>query len=321
MKRVTLALVSLFFAAIAPRALLAQSVDEGIALFKAGKAAEARAVFAPLAERDPVAAFYLGQIEMGDNADDKAADWFEKAVKMSPRNSVYYDWLGRAYGRQAQHASKFRLPFLARKTKNAWDTSLALDPNNLDVRDDLITYYTRAPGFLGGSKDKAREMASEIKKRNAYRGSFAVVNLCAADEDTACVERELKGLTSSYPDSAPAFATLAAHYANQKDFDKAFAVLDERLRANSNELTSLFAYGRTAALSGQNLDRGAEALRKYLSAPTPERGATPASAHFRLGMIYEKKGAKDQARREYQTALQLNPKLEDAKKALSALGN
>ena len=83
MKRFLFAQVSLFLVTLGSGRLLAQSVDDGIALFKAGKSAEARAVFTPLADRDPVAAFYLGQIEMGDNADDKAADWFEKAVKMS----------------------------------------------------------------------------------------------------------------------------------------------------------------------------------------------------------------------------------------------
>lgn len=299
----------------------AQTVDEGIALFKAEKFAEAKAMLLPFGDRDPNAAFYLGQIEMGVNDDGKAADWFEKAVKMSPRNSVYYDWLGRAYGRQAQHASKFRLPFLARKTKNAWDTSLALDPNNLDVREDLITYYTQAPGFLGGSKDKAKEMVVEISKRNAYRGAFAAVNLCIAQKDNACAERELLGITAANPDSASAFASLAGFYANQKDYDKAFAVIDARLRERPTELTTLFALGRTAALSGQNLDRGEQALKKYLSAPPPEHGPAPANAHYRLGMVYEKKGAKDLARREYQTTLQLNPRHEEAQKSLKALEN
>ena len=298
----------------------AQSVEQGIALFNAKKYSEAKTVLLPFGQRDASAAFYLGQIEMNDNADDKAAEWFEKAVKMNPQSAVYYDWLGRAYGRQAQHANKFRLPFLARKTRNAWETALALDPNNLDVRDDLIAYYTQAPGFLGGSKEKAREMASEIKKRNQYRGSLSVANLCAVEKDSVCVERELTETAASYPDSGGVFASLAAFYANHQQYDKSFALLDERLRKKPNELTALFQVGRTASLSGQNLDRGEAALKKYLASPTPDKAPAPANAHYRLGLIYEKKGAKDLARQEYQTALQLNPKLEDAQKALNALG-
>jgi tetratricopeptide (TPR) repeat protein len=183
-----------------------------------------------------------------------------------------------------------------------------------------MAYYTQAPGFLGGSKDKAREMAAEIKKRNAYRGSIAMANLCATDKDNACVERELVSITASYPDSAGAFVSLAAFYANQKEYDKAFSVLDQRLRTRPNELLTLFQVGRTAALSGQNLDRGEAALKTYLASPTPANGPPAASAHYRLGLIYEKKGATNLAREEYRTALQLNPRLEDAKKALSTLG-
>jgi tetratricopeptide (TPR) repeat protein len=299
--------------------LQGQSVEQGIQLFNARKYAEARAALLPYGQTDASAAFYLGRIELDNNDPDKAADWFEGAVKLNPKSAVYHNWLARAYGTQAQHANKFRLPFLARKTKNVLETALALDPDNLDVRDDLITYYTQAPGFLGGSKEKAREVALEIKKRNAYRGSMAAANLCAADKDLTCVERELAGMVASYPDSAAVYASLAAFYANQKQFDKAFAVLDARLRAKPDELTTLYALGRTASLSGQNLDQGERALKTYLASPTPERGPAPAHVHYRLGTIYEKKGAKELAREEYRTALQLNPRHEDAQKALAAL--
>ena len=81
----------------------------------------------------------------------------------------------------------------------------------------------------------------------------------------------------------------------------------------------LYQIGRTASLSGLHLDRGEEALKAYIASPLAN-GPAPANAHYRLGMIYEKKGAKDLARREYQLALELNPRLEDAEKALRALG-
>jgi tetratricopeptide (TPR) repeat protein len=314
----TAAFAFLMFALLAIP-LRAQSVEQGIQLFNARKYVEAQVALLPHGQTDASAAFYLGRIEMDNNDADKAADWFEVAVKLNPKSAVYHDWLARAYGTQAQRASIFRRAGLARKTKNALDTGLALDPDNLEVRDDLIIYYSRAPGFLGGSKEKAREMALEIRKRNAYRGSLAAANLCAAEKDLACAERELTGMVTSYPDSPAVYGSLAAFYANQKQFDKAFAVLDERLRAKPAELTTLYAVGRTVSLSGQNLDRGEQALKTYLASPTPERGPAPAHVHYRLGTIYEKKGATALAREEYRTALQLNPRHEDAQKSLAAL--
>jgi tetratricopeptide (TPR) repeat protein len=313
------AVSALFALSLLAVPLRGQSVEHGIRLFNDSKFGEARVALLPFGERDASAAYYLGRIELEGSDADKAVEWFERAVRMSPKSSLYYDWLGRAYGTQAQHANRFRQPFLARKTKNAWETALALDPDNLDVRDDLIIFYTRVPGFLGGNKEKAREMALEIKKRNVYRGSIAATSLCAADNDTLCVVRGLQEMMISYPDSAGVYAGLAMFYANQKQFDKAFAVLDERLRTKPNELRTLYQLGRTAALSGQNLDRGEEALKLVLASPTPESGPSPAGLHYRLGMIYEKKGAKELAREEYRTVLQLNPRHQDAQKALAGL--
>ncbi len=317
--RLPFAALALLASTLFAASLRAQSVEEGIRLFNAKKFAEARVALLPHGQTDASAAYYLGRIDLENDDADKAVEWFEGAVRMNPKSAVYYDWLGRVYGTQAQHASKFRLPFLARKTKNAWDTALALDPDNLEVRDDLITYYMRAPGFLGGSKEKAREMVLEIKKRNPYRGSAAAANLCVAAKDITCAERELQRLATSYPDSASAYASLAAFYASEKQFDKAFAVLEQRLKTQPNELTTLYQVGRTASLSGQNLDRGEQALKTYLASPAPERGPEPAHVHWRLGTIYEKKGAKDLAREEYRTALQLNPKHQDAQKSLASL--
>ncbi|HMJ18741.1 MAG TPA: tetratricopeptide repeat protein [Gemmatimonadaceae bacterium] len=317
--RLSTATCAIFAVFLAANPLRGQSVEQGVQLFNARKYAEAQAALLPQGQTDATAAYYLGRIEMEYGDSDKAADWFERAVALNPKSAVYYDWLARAYGTQAEHTSKFRLPFLARKLKNALDTGLGLDPDNLDIRDDLIVYYTRAPGFLGGSKEKALETVVEIKKRNAYRGSLAAANLCAAIKDIACAESQLQGMATTYPDSASVYAALAAFYTNQKQADKAFAVLDERLRAKPNEPITLYQVGRTASLSGENLDHGEQALKAYLAGPIPERGPEPAHAHYRLGTIYEKKGAKDLAREEYRTALQLNPRHQEARKALANL--
>lgn len=294
-------------------------LEPGIAAFKARKYAEARAIFQPLASRDAVAAYYMGRIAANDDNLDKAVDHFEKAVALDPRNGEYYDWLGRAYGSKAQKASKFKLPYLARKTRQAWEKGLSVDPGNLDIMEDLVQYYLQAPGFLGGSKDKAREMIGEVKKRNAYRGAVLAANICSSQKDNACVEREIRAIIAAYPDSAASYASLAAFHANAKQFEKAFEVIDQRLKKEPNDVRILYALGRTAALSGLQLDRGEQALKNYIANP-PENGPV-AGAHVRLGMIYVKKGDKNAARKEFLTALQINPANADAKKELAAMGN
>ena len=304
---------------IFPAVSRAQSLDAGIKLFEAKKFAEARAFFAPYADRNAEAAYYMGRVAVSMNEDDQAAGWFEKATKLNPNSSVYFDWYGRALGNQAVHMSKLKLPFFAPKVKAAFEKAVALDPNNIDAREDVMQYYVQAPGFVGGSRQKARETALEIKRRNAYRGSLDVASVCLGDKDFACVERELLALRQAYPDSATPHNQLAAFYANQKQFDKSWAVIDERLKVAPNDMSIVFAVGRTGALSGQNLDRAERALKSYLASPPATNPIPPANVHFRLGMVYEKQGRKDLAQAEYNTALQINPKLEDAAKALKAL--
>ena len=54
--------------------------------------------------------------------------------------------------------------------------------------------------------------------------------------------------------------------------------------------------------------------------PDPKKLPSLAHARWRLGMIYEKLGRKDLARREYETALKLDAELEQAREALENLG-
>jgi tetratricopeptide (TPR) repeat protein len=314
---------SLFAAAIAacifaPVQGRAQSLDAGVKLFEAKRYSEAKAVFAPAAGQNAEAAYYLGRIAAAEN-DDRAADWFEKAMKMNPKSSVYVDWYGRALGDQAMHASKWKLPFLAPKVKNAFEKAVALDPNNLDAREDLMQYYIQAPGIVGGSREKARETAIEVRKRNPYRGGFDIASVCVGDKDFACAEREMLALKATYSDSSAVYSQLAAFYANQKQYEKSFATLDERLKTKPDDMGAVFGIGRTGALSGQQLERAEKALKSYLASPPAVNAIPPANVHFRLGMVYEKQGRKELARAEYDTALQLNPRLEDAKKARDGL--
>ena len=61
-------------------------------------------------------------------------------------------------------------------------------------------------------------------------------------------------------------------------------------------------------------------LRAFLASPPTDAHATMiAGAHYWLGQIAEKRGAKDAARDHYRTALKINPKAQLARQALDAL--
>jgi len=110
-----------------------------------------------------------------DRKDPQAAlTLLEKAVAESPRSAEAHYLLGVAYGRLAEKASIFRQPALARHTRDEFERAVRLDPNHLEARFALVQYYTVAPAFLGGSRQKALQQTEQIRERDASAGNQAL---------------------------------------------------------------------------------------------------------------------------------------------------
>ena len=94
-----------------------------------------------------------------------AAACFEKALALAPATSLYAQWLGRACGLEAAHAGLLARVGLARRSREALERAVSLDPANLGARSDLAAFYAAAPGFMGGGLAKARAQVAEIRRR------------------------------------------------------------------------------------------------------------------------------------------------------------
>ncbi|HEX6050110.1 MAG TPA: tetratricopeptide repeat protein [Gemmatimonadaceae bacterium] len=308
---------------LVPRLLAGQDVDaNGLRLFEAGKFREAKTVFEPAFKanaRDASAAFYLGRIALEERKHDRAIDYFEAATKLDPKNSAYFLWLGRALGREAQRANVLRQPGLAKRTKAAWQRAIELDPENLDARADLIQYYVQAPGFLGGSTEKALEQAEEIRKRNALRGYLELGALHEREKRYADAEQAYLGAAAEPSDRHVGKYRLGVFYQNTGAFEKAFDLFEAMLAADSLEHGALFQIGKTGAMSGQRLARATEALQAYLKTTPGRNDPSLAAAHWRLGMIHERLQDEPRARAEYETALRLDPTFKPATESLKKL--
>lgn len=148
----------------------------GIRLVENEQWAEAWQFFSAAAAKQPenaLARFYLGRITFAEGQYEAAATWFERAVALEEKNPDFHLWLGRAYGYQAQSAFVWRQLFLARKVRQQFEQAVKLDPDHVAARWDLMEYYLKAPGFLGGSWDKAKTQAREIEHRDPQEGRQA----------------------------------------------------------------------------------------------------------------------------------------------------
>ena len=287
-----------------------------IRLFEAKKYPAAKAAVERLVKADrtdAAAAFWLGRIYYVERRLDRAASWFEKAVELDPANALSHHWMGVAYGRQAIGANRFRQAMLARRTKAALERAVELDPELLDARQYLLQFYLVAPGIIGGSKEKARQQAQEIAKRDPLRGHLAMGAIHDDANDAAAAEREYLAAIRAAPDSLDAYYGLALMYQRTRQYAKAFDTYERVLARRPAETRARYLIGRTAALSGDRLDRAEVTLREYLR-PRPDGSAQGnASAHYLLGVIYEKRGDAAAAQREYELSRKMDPDQAEAR--------
>lgn len=308
---------------LVPWVLAGQDSDtSAIHLFESGKYREAKSVLEPTLKtntRDAAAAFYLGRIALEENRSDRAVEYFQTATSLDPKSSVYFLWLGRALGRETRQASVLRRPGLARRTKVAWERAVALDPDNLDARSDLIQYYLQAPGILGGSTARALEQAEAIRERNALRGSLELGAIYERDGRLDDAEKAYLGAARERSDRHVGAYRLGVFYQNTGAYDKAFELFESMLEANPMEYGALFQIGKTGAMSGERLDRAADALEAYLRTTPGRNDPSLAAAHWRLGMVHEKRRDRRRAKAEYETAVRLDPTFRPATESLRKL--
>lgn len=215
----------------------------------------------------------LGAAHLAKGEAEAAVAAYEKAVELDPKSSALRHQLGQAYGLVAQSAGTFARIGWARKMCAAYEKAIELDPENMPARQSLLGFYQMAPSMMGGGLDKARAQAAAIQRRDPVRGHVA------------------HGMI----------------HQSEKKYAEAAAEFEAALLAAPDDYAALFQIGRTAALSGERLDRGLETLRRCLALPPPAGAPGHDAAHWRLGNLWERKGDKPAARAAYQASLAVNP--------------
>ena len=297
-------------------------INEGIKLFEGNELSAARTFFESYIKlniENASAFFYLGRIYFKQNDNDKALKSLEQAIQINDRESDYHLWLGHTYGRKAQNAGLFNRLKLAKYSKAAYERAVEIDPSNAQARDGLMEYLLQAPGIAGGSVDKAIEQAEEIKKLDRLRGHMAFVSIYGHEKKYDLQEEELLAVIEKDPESIGLKYQLGYNYVNQEKYEEAFTHFEKMMAVNPQDMNAYYQIGRTAAISGQNLDRGIECLQFYLNHDPTEGTPSHAAAHWRLGIVYEHKQDIDAAVEEYETALKLEPEYKSAKDALKRL--
>ena len=292
-------------------------MEEGTTLFEARKFPDARRALEPCAATDAKANLYLGRAWLAENDFEHAIPAFERAVALEPKSSDAHMWLGRGMAQKAAKANVFQQASLAGKIHKEFDQAVALDPANVEARLSLMDFFLLAPGIMGGSVAKAEEQAAEIRRRDPLKGYQAAGKIAEHEKHFDAAEAEYEKAQRDFPQKKEPYFWRANLAARQKQYGRGFEILESLLKALPGDETVYFTIGRFGAQTGERLDRAEEYLKRYLQHEPGKDEPALSSAHYQLGVLYEKKGDRQAARREWQQALALDPSHSGAKEALA----
>jgi tetratricopeptide (TPR) repeat protein len=253
-----------------------------------------------------------GQIAFTEGNYDRAVHEFRKAVHEHPDSSSDWLWLARALGRKAENSNPMHAAFMVGDIRRAFEKSVELDPKNLEARADLLEFYMEAPSAFGGGMDKARDQADAIGRLNKGDGLLALSRIAEKDEKFAVAERQLKTAIEIDPSSAR-YLELGGYYHRRKNYP----AMEEALRKSSDPKAG-YELGVALLEQGQRLPEAERLASKFIATGNPAPGDEPTLAQARvlLGKIQARQGRRQEAAREFRSALQENPNLKDAKKEL-----
>lgn len=251
---------------------------------------------------------------------DKAIRSGERAVALSPNHSEYHHWLGKAFGEKASRASFFTALSWAKKTHREFETAVRLDGRNFAARQDLIEYLCSAPGIAGGGEAQANAQIAELADMDAAEGFYARGNCRRQKKDFLTADAEFTKALEAAPRSSDLIYDIGDYAMKRGQPDRLLAVADAGERAAPSDPRGDFYRGLAFILRNERHEEAERLLRAYLRrAPIRSAYPRPSTVHEWLGRLFEQEGKPDEAAREYQAALQLDPKDKLAREALKRL--
>jgi len=350
----TLVTTCLAVLAIAPAA---RAADDAKTLFEQGcmrKAAAACEQRLAANANDAAAGAMLSRIRSNQGDMAQAEKLAQSAVAADPHSADAQYALAEVYGREAQKAGMLKAAGYAGKLKKSAEAALAIDPRHVESLDILVDFYSMAPGFMGGDKKKAAEYTERIAQVDPMAGWFRKAENAARDKDTTLVGQCYARALDANPQSARAqvqlaawlaprwrdparaeklaqqaiaaepwriggWQVLAALYANQGRWSDLDDLLQRSEAADPSHLAAFYAAARQLVVDHREPARAESYLRHYLSRDPEIGGPSWAGARWRLGLALEQQGKKAEAIAEVQAAVQMDPRLEDAKKDLKRM--
>ena len=285
-----------------------------------GKAIEILNRIVVASPRDAGAQHLLARSYFESEQYDRAIPAAEASVAIEANNSAYHELLGRAYGEKADRSGWFSALSLAKKARKEFEAAVKLDERNFSAMQALIEFDCSAPGIAGGGEDKARPEIQKLAALDAAEGQYAAGNCRRQKKDFASADTEFRKTLALHPKSADLVYDIGDYYMKRSQADRLLPVIEAGERLAPSDSRGPFFRAVTFTLQKQNAAEATKIFRDYIAnAPKRSNYPTKAMAHYWLGQVQENQHNAASARREYQEALNLEPRNRFAKDALNRL--
>lgn len=206
----------------------------------------------------------IGKVHFQMGNYEKAIAALEQATKAAPNSSTDWNWLGKAYGKQAETGSKFSAFGNARRARDAFEKAVALDGENFDAVDDLFEYYLEAPGILGGGDDKAAKLAETVRSKSPARYENYQARLAGKKKEVPAAEAHWRKAAELAPGDAGAQVNLAkflARHGKNAEADQLF----DKAQASGKPAVK-FERAKILAEAKRDIPKAKQLLAEYLKA-------------------------------------------------------
>jgi len=195
-----------------------------------------------------------------------------------------------------------------------------LDARNFSARQALIEFDCSAPGIVGGGEDKALPQIKQLAEIDAAEGHYAAGNCRRQKKDFAGADEEFTKALDSNPKSAELIYDIGDYAVKRSQTERLLAVADAGERVAPDDPRGKFYRGAALVLKKEDLQEAERLLKEYAErAPTRSGYPRPASAHAWLGRLFEDQNKMEEAAREFESAVKLDPKNKMAQEALKRL--